>query len=275
MATKPKFGRKSDQPDDPPEEQVPEPVLAPRDPIDLGPVAQVFAIFGIISLVTSAIFLSEREVIVNEALRPAPIKLAAPAQQSMSGQPTAQSGQTTLGQTTLGQTTQNQVAEPVEPPEKLDPNDPDSKYPVRDYAEVGPFRINKAGVVLSVAIKASLPDQSWAFVEAELLDDDKDYLFSFGNELWSESGYDDGGPWHESDDSYVMKLTIPQAGAYYINIKTQGTVTPQPINVRVSRRLGSSIPHFAFGVIALLIGFALNEYKNRTTLRLVERMIDR
>lgn len=255
MTTKPTFGRSSEQRTDP-IGQSPEPAPSERDEVDLGSVVQVFAIFGILGLVTSLIFLSESEVMFDRSVKVDPVK---PAPQAIPGQPNAL----------------NQTSQETEQPVKLDTTDPDLKYPVRDYAELGPFRIGRGGIVLTVDIKAPLPDQSWTFVEAELLDDDKDYIFSFGNELWRESGRDSDGPWSETDDSLSMKLTIPDPGQYYLNIKTQGTVTPESLHVRVVRRLGSSIPHFAFGVLALLIAFVLNEIKNRTTIRAIARMSNR
>ncbi len=251
MATQPAFGRKNGPPTEP-EEESSRPTVSNGDPIDLGAMAYVFAIFGILGLVTSAIFLIEREVIIDTGLRPTQVK---PLQQGLSVQSDAQS----------------EIAEQAEKP---NPNDTDSKYPVLQYSLIGPFRINASSTVLTIDLKSSLPINTWSFIEAELLDHDKDYIFSFGDELWHENGYDDG-PWEEAHDNYGMKLTIPSPGAYYINIKTQGSVTPNHIAVRVSRRLGSSIPHFAFGMISLMVAFVLNETKNRTAMRLIKRMNNR
>jgi len=138
-------------------------------------------------------------------------------------------------------------------------------------AAIGPLVVNKFKEVYSVSIYSNLPVNSWAFVEGEVLDAEKDYLFSFGQELWHETGYDEGS-WEESENSYTMKITFPQPGSYYLNFKTQGSSNPDTIYVKIKKHRGSSVPHTSFGIICLLIGIILNEMKNQTILKFLAKL---
>lgn len=143
----------------------------------------------------------------------------------------------------------------------------DEKY----VAAIGPLVVNKFKEVYSVSISSNLPTNSWVFVEGEVLDSEKDYLFSFGQELWHETGYDEGN-WEEAENSYTMKITFPEPGKYYLNFKTQGSSNPDAINVIIKKHRGSSIPHMVFGIICLLIALMLYEKKNKTILSILGKI---
>lgn len=158
---------------------------------------------------------------------------------------------------------------PVASPAQPGPIEAGERFPSRDYALIGPLSVRRANQVLRVSVTADVPLNGWSFVEGEVLDADREYLLSFGKELWHESGRDSDGPWNEADESYEMKLTIPHPGQYYLNIKAQGERLPTNITVSVNRTYGSSIPHLVFGICALLGGLVLNEFANRTVVRIV------
>ncbi|MDL2260176.1 hypothetical protein LJB99_04815 [Deltaproteobacteria bacterium OttesenSCG-928-K17] len=129
----------------------------------------------------------------------------------------------------------------------------------------GPFTVDKYKAVYSVEIKlAGLPDNSWAYVEGELLDENQNYLFSFGRELWRESGVDGGEAWSESALRHEVKFTIPKPGRYYINLTLDQSgafneARPSVVELKISRRLGSSLPHLVFGIICLGFGLLFSE----------------
>lgn len=156
--------------------------------------------------------------------------------------------------------------------EEAEPLEAGEQYPVMNYALIGPFAIDRPGRVLKVEMSAQLPVNSWCFIEGELLDEEQDYLLSFGKELWHENGKDDEGFWDERDSASDMKLTIPRAGQYYLNIRTQGDYRPSQIFVSLTQSYASSIPHTVFGCLTLLIGVVLNEIRNKTILRIMSRM---
>lgn len=80
--------------------------------------------------------------------------------------------------------------------------------------------------------------QRWSFVTAELLDENKEYLSSFGGEFWHYAGYDDGA-WEESEDEYQATLLIPSSGTYHIRLKTESNVSAdelRPIEFTMGER---------------------------------------
>lgn len=103
-----------------------------------------------------------------------------------------------------------------------------------------------------------LKDNSWIFVEGEVLDSKKEYLFGFGKELWSESGaeYEDadedgeGGwtEWRESETNYDMKITFPEPGQYYVRLKCEGADIPISLPITIGKCKGSPIPHLVFSL---------------------------
>jgi hypothetical protein len=151
----------------------------------------------------------------------------------------------------------------------LNPNDEEG----RQVTMLGPIEITKPKQVVGVEIATNLPNNSWAFVEGEVLDADKEYLFSFGDEFWHESGYDDGA-WEESYDEYEMKITFTEAGRYYLSIKAQANSNVNEIRVRIGQRLGSGIPHFVLGLVLLACGLAIEEMRAKTISKLIARATD-
>lgn len=143
------------------------------------------------------------------------------------------------------------------------------KGPIAHDGLVGPIEVTKDRAVHEVTISAgSLRNNSWAFVEAQLLDSNKEYLFSFGDELSLYRGVD----WVERKETYSTRLTIPKAGTYYLKFLIE-----QPPNgigtgrftAAVKRLRGSTLPFFVAGIAALLIAIALNEIQNRTVTKVV------
>ena len=124
---------------------------------------------------------------------------------------------------------------------------------------------------IEVSVYGRLPNNSWTFVEGQVLDEKKEYLFSFGKELWAESGRDADGVWSESDTSYSIDLTIPNPGLFYLKFESDRYADKRRgIAVIVTRKNGSWIPHFWFGLVCLLIGVVLNEIKNKWFRRLAD-----
>ena len=64
-------------------------------------------------------------------------------------------------------------------------------------------------------------NNDWSAVTGNVLDQDKNYLFGFGQEFWKESGYDSDGRWTESKTKYDMKVTLPK-GIYYLEFEQNG-----------------------------------------------------
>ena len=135
--------------------------------------------------------------------------------------------------------------------------------------EIGPIEVNKNYSVYNVHVEKYLGNNSWSFIGGDVLDQDKNYLFGFGKELWKESGFDSDGPWTEQDSDLNIKITFNKAGIYYLrfNDDSNNTTTPSTFNsqpnhlsdlrVTVSPKRGSSLIHFILGCISLIIGVGL------------------
>ena len=122
---------------------------------------------------------------------------------------------------------------------------------------VGPIVTEEENTVLLIEIKQHMSSNGWIFVEGEVMDDDEEYLFGFGEELWHESGYDEG-PWTEWKTDFDLKVTLPEKGTFYLGFKTESQpAATTPINVKVQKKVGSSVPHFAAGLLGLIFGFVL------------------
>lgn len=191
--------------------------------LDLGKLATVFIIFGVVSLITSAYFNSGLKERQDFSYIPSDSEL---------------------------QHKNNNIFENI----------------------VGPLKVSNGWEVHNISITATLPFQSWSYIECEVLDADQEYLFSFGEELWYESGYDSDGKWIENKNNYDMKTTFPKKGIYYLNFKSESNEKPLRIFVKSYRKNGSSVPHFWFGIFTLLVGIGLNEIKNKTIIKIVEAL---
>jgi hypothetical protein len=140
---------------------------------------------------------------------------------------------------------------------------------------VGPVEVKTDNTVYLIKVFQYIrKDNDWSAVTGNVLDQDKNYLFGFGQEFWKESGYDSDGRWTESKTKYDMKVTLPK-GTYYLEFETDRTPgIDTGISVSVSKKMGSSLPFLAAGILALIIGVVMNEIANQTISKLVEQMED-
>jgi hypothetical protein len=200
-----------------------------KDGFDFGKVAIVFIVYGIISLITAWAFSMETQRLFSDKIRTY-ASPSSPNQHAIAGEEEEGKG----------------------------------------MATIGPITVQRHKEVYKISIASDIPENNWAFVEGEVLDAEKDYLFSFDKELWHETGSDSDGFWRELQDYYSIKVTFPQPGQYYLNIKTDGSFfTHDTVQVIISKKRGSSIPHMAFGFFALLIGIALNTMRKITSSRMI------
>ena len=129
---------------------------------------------------------------------------------------------------------------------------------------IGPIRTTVDNTVLEVNVQGRLMNNSWSYLELVMQNSKKEYLYSFGKELWRESGYDSDGSWSEADQDFTQKITIPKKGIYYLALTGEGSNNNSTYKVRVSEAAGSSLPHMWIGILLILVGLVLNEIKNRT-----------
>jgi len=130
--------------------------------------------------------------------------------------------------------------------------------------ELGPINVKKNYSVYEISIKQSLHyNGAWSFVGGDVLDENKNYLFGFGKELWKASGYDSDGPWSEEETKYDIKTTFPKKGIYYLRFKAESNQeSTSDIHVKVSPKQGSSLAHFVLAILCLIMGVGLWVYTN-------------
>ncbi len=136
-----------------------------------------------------------------------------------------------------------------------------------DGGTVGPIEIEKPDMRLGVEVEQHIDEgggsryQRWSFVTIELLDENKEYLSSFGGEFWHYAGYDDGY-WEEEDDEYEATLQVPSPGTYYLQLQTEANVDMSelsPVEIYLEEQLwwGNPVPLQMAGYIAFFLGVVL------------------
>lgn len=122
---------------------------------------------------------------------------------------------------------------------------------------VGPIEVRENNEVYQIKISQPIRAYgTWSVVEGSVLDENKNYLFGFSDELGSYAGRDSEGSWAEVKNDYEMKMTMPQKGTYYLSFsfETNNPRAVDPIRVTVARKKGSSLALFWAGMIAFVFG---------------------
>ncbi|MEE8484239.1 MAG: hypothetical protein V3S46_06540 [Nitrospinota bacterium] len=122
---------------------------------------------------------------------------------------------------------------------------------------VGPIEVRENNEVYQIKISQPIRAYgTWSVVEGSVLDNDKNYLFGFSDELGSYAGRDSEGRWTEVKNDYEMKLTMPQTGTYYLSFSfdTNNPGAVDPVRVTVARKKGSSLVLFWAGILAFVFG---------------------
>lgn len=134
---------------------------------------------------------------------------------------------------------------------------------------VGPVTLEKGDMRMEVEVEQDIASgtgtryQRWSFVTVELLDENKDYLSSFGGEFWHYEGYDNEGyHWEEDDDEYEVTIKVPTSGTYYFRLQTEANVDTaelSPVRMRLSEQVwwGQPTPLQAAGYVAFFLGMIL------------------
>jgi hypothetical protein len=140
---------------------------------------------------------------------------------------------------------------------------------------LGPITVDQDNTVYQINVYNPFGSTNqWCFISGEVLNEKKDYLFGFGQELWKESGYDSDGAWTESKTNYDMKITL-QKGTYYLGFESESS-TPtgygSDITIQVEKLRGSSLYFFIAGIVGLIIGVIMNEIANQTITTFISTM---
>ncbi|HCW91542.1 MAG TPA: hypothetical protein DHU56_16045 [Marinobacter sp.] len=135
---------------------------------------------------------------------------------------------------------------------------------------IGPVEIDDPGSILAIRVYQPIPLGHWSSVTVSLLDAKKQFLLGLGDGFWHEEGRDyEGYYWRESETSYEGKLTVEDAGKYFLAVSAENNFDPSDlgsaqISVTVDDGGLSPIPHRAVGIIALILATAIGliRYRN-------------
>lgn len=127
--------------------------------------------------------------------------------------------------------------------------------------QIGPIIVDRPGETWQVFVRAGVPENRWNFIEIEVLNEKEEYLYSFAQELWHETGHDSDGFWREKRNNFETNITFPEPGFYYLNFWSQKRYTSRrdKMDVRLTKRNGSSVLHNWAGIILILIGLVMVE----------------
>lgn len=121
----------------------------------------------------------------------------------------------------------------------------------------GPLVVPKNNTSYEVTIKNNVALNAWSNIEVDVLDSNKQHLFSFGEGMWHERGRDSDGSWQESKTSYSMDITFQKAGEYYFNVSAErNDGGGNPIIFSIAQKRGSSVAFIVLGVFSLVLGIA-------------------
>lgn len=139
--------------------------------------------------------------------------------------------------------------------------------------QIAPLTIENPNTVVEIEVSATLPSNHWTFVEVEVLNQNNEYLFSFGQELWHETGSDSDGPWREQRESFNTRITFEYAGIYKLNFlaDSKRKLNPKSLSVLFKKRRGSNIAHFWLGVLLCVTGLLIIEWKHQILTTLLSK----
>lgn len=129
-----------------------------------------------------------------------------------------------------------------------------------DGGKIGPIHIDEPFTVLEIEIYQPVADNHWIFVTGALLNAQSQYLTGFGDELWHASGYD-GGYWSQAVRSYDTRITVREAGNYFLRFTTETDARRgqlPPMTVTVEENFASSLPHLLVGILLIVVGIVVN-----------------
>ena len=133
----------------------------------------------------------------------------------------------------------------------------------------GPFTVDDPASTYQIVVQQhSIALKVWNAVDIDVLDAEKNYLFSFGEEFWHESGYDDGH-WDETKSGMDMKVHFEKPGVYFLAVSAESNAAPMygnGYNISVKRSRGSSLAFKWLGIISLALGVVCLTYRYREML---------
>lgn len=119
-----------------------------------------------------------------------------------------------------------------------------------------PIVLHGYDTILNISVQQDVAMKTWSFPEIAVLDEDGEYLMSFGKEFYAEEGRDSDGYWSERVSYYDVSFVIPTPGTYRFQAVIDGDQAPAVL--RIKDQFASEVPHRFAAVIALLVAVVLS-----------------
>lgn len=132
--------------------------------------------------------------------------------------------------------------------------------PIAESSEPQPFIVNDHSSVHLIRLEHSainmLWNKDWSSVHVEVMNENKETIFGFGDEFWRASGYDEGN-WYETKDFSDIKITFPERGTYYLSaeIERSSNRISDNVYITIESKKGSSLPFQVAMVISFVACF--------------------
>lgn len=78
------------------------------------------------------------------------------------------------------------------------------------------FTVSEDGQMMRLEVRGTMPMNSWKAMEMEVYAADGEYLFTYRDELWSETGTDSDGKWTERKEHAYFDIRFPKQGDYFL-----------------------------------------------------------
>ncbi|MCF2858119.1 hypothetical protein L1286_11600 [Pseudoalteromonas sp. SMS1] len=82
------------------------------------------------------------------------------------------------------------------------------------------FTISEDGAMARFEVKGYMRDNTWSSFEFEVFGTHETYLFTYHDELWTETGRDSEGAWREARDHLYFDIRLPESGDYHAVLHT-------------------------------------------------------
>lgn len=139
-----------------------------------------------------------------------------------------------------------------------------------EYSEVDKaflFDVPEDGQMMRFEIRGSVPTNQWQAVEIEVFNANDKYLFTYADEIWAESGREDGEYWEEHQSAPDYGFRFPEKGQYkaYVSstssngVRYQFTFRVVPIEGDKSQLKPVM---WMFGIIAVICFAMINQMDN-------------
>lgn len=120
--------------------------------------------------------------------------------------------------------------------------------------EFGPLVVTEKNSAYEIRIGNYVKAGDWSTIEVEMQDENKQRLFSFGDDMWHETGYDSEGQWTESKTDYSMDITIKEPGKYYFVVSaSRSDGAGRGITFKAVKERGSNVLFLTLGFIAAIL----------------------